>query len=60
MVRIVRGFKFDKHEVDGTIGAEDKDNFHGSVVNGYEGREKIQVSCGEHKGEQDLAFSRKS
>ena len=31
---------------------------HGRVVEGYEGGEQIQVTCGEHQGKQDLTLPR--
>ena len=51
---IIGGLEFHKHEIDGSDGGRQEEDFHRRVVQGNEAGEQVQVPRQKHHGKKNL------
>ena len=54
MIAVIGGLKLEQHEINGSIGGSDEEDFHASVVDGDEVGDQVQIACREDEREQNL------
>ena len=54
MVVVIGSLELEKHKINSPDGANEEENLHCSVVEGYEVGEQIEIAGEEHQGEEAL------